>query len=43
MISLMIEIIKMISLMIKWYKNDIINDKNDIINDKNDIINEKMI
>ena len=22
--------IKMISLMIKWYKNDIINDKNDI-------------
>ena len=22
--------IKMISLMIKWYRNDIINDKNDI-------------
>ena len=29
----------MISLMIKWYRKDIINDKNDIhiINDKNDI------
>ena len=22
--------IKMISLMIKWYRNDIVNDKNDI-------------
>ena len=31
--------IKMISLMIKWYKNDIINDKNH----KNDISNDKMI
>ena len=30
MISLMIRMIKMISLMIKWYRNDIINDKNDI-------------
>ena len=28
--SLMIKIIKMISLMIKLYRNDIINDKNDI-------------
>ena len=48
----MIKIIKIISLMIKWYRNDIINGKNDkndkngIINaknDKNDIINDKMI
>ena len=30
MISLMIKMIKMISLMIKWYRKDIINDKNDI-------------
>ena len=45
--------IKMMSLMIKWYRNDIINDKNDIEmikvviinnkNDKNDIIIDKMI
>ena len=33
--------ITMISLMIKWYRNDIINDKNDIEMIKVDTINDK--
>ena len=32
--SSVMKMIKMTSLIIKGYKNDIINDKNDIINDK---------
>ena len=35
--------IKMISLMIKWYRKDIINDIEIISKTKNDIINDKMI